>query len=99
MIDDMVDLPAPFSPKSATNSPSFTSRSIPDKTTLVSKLFSIPRRDSRGTAAPRERFCGPSETVLPSELIRCRFSAFLRMFIDEGGNVFLGGQNRLLQLF
>ena len=56
MIDDIVDLPAPFSPRRATNSPSYTSRSIPDSTTLVSKLFSIPRRESRGTAPPLKGF-------------------------------------------
>src|SRR5262249_29619629 len=96
-----VDLPAPFSPKSATSSPSYTSRSMPDKTTLVSKLFSIPRRDSRGMARLWEGSRGPSGTELASgELILDRFSScYLRVFVDEGAHVFLGRQNRLLQLF
>src|SRR6267143_4082833 len=78
MIDDIVDFPAPFSPKRATTSPSYTSKSMPDRTTLVSKLFSIPRRERRGTPRPWAESRGLIGAEFAwGKLILCRLSKLL----------------------
>src|SRR5581483_3569659 len=88
-----VDLPAPFSPRSACTSPARTSKSTPSFAITPGNRFVIPRTSSTGGCCDIGRFYGGGRSPPPLRMLPLELD--LGLDLDLPGSDLLGNRVRL----